>query len=152
MPNVEFKAYYGFSNMLKLGKKDHVDAIQQMFNERPWATMVGSVDQTKLIEELAQAKVWLYPTNFAETFCISALEAVCSKVYPVVRHFGALPHTLTGLPGALIQRDCLGEDIRFYAERVIDALKTEKWKEMDVSPERFSWQSVALEWVEIMGL
>ena len=152
MPDVEFKSYYGFSNMLKLGKKDHVDAIQQMFNERPWATMVGNVDQSKLIQELAQAKVWLYPTSFSETFCISALEAVCSKVYPVVRHFGALPHTLKGLPAAIIQRDCLGEDVRYYAERVIDALKTDKWKDMNVSPEPFSWERLAIEWRDLMGL
>jgi hypothetical protein len=66
--------------------------------------------------------------------------------------FWGLPHTLNGLPGALIQRDCLGEDVRYYAERVIDALKTEKWKEVNVSPEKFSWESVAREWVEIMGL
>lgn len=153
MPHVEFKAYYGFSNMLKLGKKDHVDMIQQMFNSRPWATMVGNVDQQQLVAELAQAKAWLYPTNFSETFCISALEAVSSKVWPVVRNFGALPHTLKGLPGDLVDRDCVTfADKTYYAERVIDALKNNKWQAMNVNPEQFSWSGVASEWAQIMGL
>ena len=153
MPNVEFRAYYGFDNMIKLNKHSEVGHLKRMLDSRPWAKMVGNIDQASLTKELAEAKVWLYPTNFMETFCISALEAVCSKVYPVVRKYGALPYTMKDLPGEIIDRDCVSfDDKRYYAERVIDALKKEKWKEMRVSPEQFSWRSVAAEWVEIMSL
>lgn len=153
MPHVQFKVYYGYDNMLKLGKKDQVDFFQQMFNARPWATMVGNVEQQKLIEELSEAKAWLYPTNFLETHCISALEAVHSQVWPVVRSYGALPHTLKNLPGELIERDCVTHDDKaYYAERVISALRENKWQTMNEGIEKHSWESVGKEWVEIMNL
>ena len=119
------------------------------FLEFTWSFM----HQQKPIEELAQAKVWLYPTSFMETFCISALEAVHSQVYPVVRSYGALPHTLKGLPGDLIERDCVShEDKAYYAERVIAALREEKWSTMNESIEKHSWETVCQEWISVMNL
>lgn len=153
MPEVKFKAYYGFDNMLKLGKTDHVFAIQQMFNERPWAEMCGNQTQSRLTEELSKAKVWLYPTNFLETFAITAIEMALSQVYPVVREFGALPNTLSGIPSDVISRDCESPgDREYYAERVIAAIREEKWKQLHVDPTPYSWHSVAREWVKLFHL
>lgn len=140
--------------MLKMGKQKEVDFFQGLFNTRPWATMVGNVDQSTLINELAQAKVWLYPTNFLETFAISALEAVFSKVFPVVRSYGALPYTLAPFSGVdLIERDCASfDDKQFYAERTIAALRENKWQNLQGDLQKFSWESVAADWVREMGL
>lgn len=153
VPDVQFKAYYGFENMVKAGKMKEVQDLQQMFNERPWAVMVGNVNQTKLTQELLKAKVWLYPTNFFETFAISALECAISKVYPVVRKWGALPNTLDGIPSDIIDRDCqtIG-DYEYWAERTVAALREEKWKELRVSALKYSWASVSQEWVKLMDL
>lgn len=154
IPEVEFKIYYGFSNMLKMGKQKEVDFFQQMINARPYATMVGNVDQQRLIQELSEAKVWLYPTNFLETYAISALEAVYSRVYPVVRSYGALPYTLGQFPNVdLIERDCVShDDKQFYAERVIAALREDKWRNVQADPQKSSWEGVAADWVRLMGL
>lgn len=153
MPDVKFKAYYGFDNMMKAGRSEEAYALQQMFNERPWAEMVGNITQDKLTGELLKAKVWLYPTNFLETFGITAIEMAVSQVYPVVRSYGALPDTLKDEPCDLINRPCeTPDDIAYYAERTIAALREEKWQLMRSSPEKYSWEAVAHSWVKFMGL
>lgn len=153
MPEVEFRAFYGFENMTKAGHHQHVSHLQQMFNERPWATMVGNINQYELTQELCRAKVWLYPTNFNETFCITALECALSKVYPVVRSYGALPDTLSNIPSDIISRNCeTPSDIEYYAERTIAALKEEKWQLLRESPLKHSWQVLAAEWIQLMNL
>lgn len=153
IPDVEFKAFYGFDNMMKAGKSEQVYYFQSLFNQRPWATMVGNVAQDRLIDELLEAKVWLYPTNFLETFCITALECALSGVYPVVRRHGALPHTLKNIPCDLIDRDCeTVADVRYYAERVVAAIKEDKWKSLNLLSGGYSWESVAKEWSVFMNL
>lgn len=153
VPDVEFRAFYGFENLTKLKRFDVVNHLQQMLNERPWATMKGNITQADLTQEMLRAKVWLYPTNFLETSCIVAMESAISRVYPVVRKFGALPYTLEGVPADIIDRDCVSPgDIAYYAERTIAALKEEKWQTMRVVPEDYSWSKVAASWVQLMGL
>lgn len=153
IPDATLHAYYGMENLLKLGHMELVKSIQQMINERPWITFHGNVNQATLTTEMLKAKTWLYPTNFNETFCISAIECLSSKVYPVVRKYGALPHTLAGFPADIIDRDCESQsDIVYYAEKVIESLREDKWRQINVDPAQFSWRSVAIDWVELLGL
>lgn len=154
IPQATLDVYYGFDNMVKIGKQSEVDMFMKLIAERPWITLRGNVEQRELIRQLCKASVWLYPTNFNETFCISALEAVFSGVWPVVRAYGALPDTLRGLPGTILDRDCITEeDIQAYADATISAMT--RPMDMTLSSElitKHSWTEVAREWVELMRL
>lgn len=153
LPHSELHAYYGFDNMIKMGRHDQVKDLQAMCLDRSWVHFHGNTPHDLLINELRKASVWLYPTWFAETFCISALEAALSKVYPVVRKWGALPDTLRGISCDLLDLPCETKEQReSYAERVVLAIKEEKWRSVSADPLTLSWKSVATEWIEYLGL
>lgn len=157
IPQAELHAFYGFTGMRNAGRHKEVESLEAMIKERPWVKFHGNIDQTRLTTEFKSAAIWLYPTNFLETFCITAIEALCAGVYPVVRNFGALPHTLGPAKAEgmafILERDCVSDDdVKHYAAAVIGAIKAEKWKDVQVDPERYSWESVAREWVELFGL
>lgn len=155
--DAELHCYYGFDNMIKMGKTAHVEAIQSMIKERSFVKFVGNIPQCELVGEMALAKVWLYPTNFLETFCITAIEALCCKAHPVVRAYGALEDTLAFESkikmADVINSDCeTKEEIKLYSEAVINSIYSRAWQRVEVDKEKHSWQSVAKEWVEFMGL
>lgn len=155
--DAELHCYYGFEGMLSAGKQAEVQALEQMIKERPWVHMHGNIKQSELTQEFHTATVWLYPTNFLETFCITALEALCAQVYPVVRKYGALPDTLRkadekGMADILDIDPTTPIGMEVFATAVVDALKGEAWRRITVIPEDLSWESVAREWIQLFGL
>lgn len=54
----------------------------------------GRVPQAQMQAELAQVSMWLYPTYFCETSCITALEMQAAGVVPVTSRLAALTETL----------------------------------------------------------
>lgn len=146
-PNIHFHVFYGTDNMRKIGKIKEAEAFEKLMSDRPWVTNHGNLPQGELTKHYQDAAVWLYPTNFMETFCISAIEAVLCGVYPVVRKYGALPDTLRGIPSTIVGQDCVTvEDVKVWAEAVEEAIEQQRWNELHLSPERYSWKSVAEEW------
>ncbi len=144
--DLELHTFYGFDNMLKLGLHKQVADMQAELAKYPWVKLHGNVQQNELVNHLASAKAWLYPTDFLETYCITALEMLACRVRPVVRAWGALPHTLKDLPCAMIDRDCASdEDRTHWAEQLLLALDV---NQPVVDMERFSWESVARDWLQ----
>lgn len=157
MPEARLHVYYGFDNMRKMGMGGQADELERMMRARDYVVFHGNLPQEKLAAEFQSACVWLYPTNFLETYCITAIEALCSGVYPVVRKWGGLQNTLhraavTGM-ATVIDRDCeTDEDVALYATSVWEALSTKAWERVRVNPQDFSWQSVAEQWVRALRL
>lgn len=156
-PKAKLHIYYGFDNMFKNGMGHEAKRLQGMVDERTYVVQHGNLTQKELARELASASVWLYPTNFMETFCITALEMLASRVYPVVRKWGALENTLfeAGRDGMadLIERDCVtAEDVSVYAGAVVEAIEKMKFTNIQFNASQYSWESVAAEWVNFMGL
>jgi glycosyltransferase involved in cell wall biosynthesis len=155
-PWATLHVYYGFDNMLKMKLDDAVNRMRKLIEDRPYVKFHGNIRQTELVKEMATAEVWLYPTNFLETFCITALEALACKAFPIVRAWGGLKDTLNNAMKGLcvaIESDCETEqEIKLYATRTSVALKEEYWKLIQFDLAAHSWRSVAEEWVKILGL
>lgn len=151
IPDATLHVYYGFDNMIKMGKLPEATKLEVMMAERPYIRMRGNLEQGRLAKELCEAEVWLYPTNFDETFAISALEAATSWVYPVVRNKGALPNTLENVPSSILAYDA---DDAAYVKEVVASLQFKRWELVRdlYKPEQTSWMNIALEWRDIMGL
>jgi len=140
--------------MIKNGRQSEVDALKKLIAERPYIKFHGNLEQKELAQELGKACVWLYPTNFLETFCITALEMQASKVYSIVRKWGALPERFTNEANAkIIDSDCETiSEVQKYAKAVVHALNDKSWRHNSFKIEDHSWGKVALEWIERFSL
>ena len=101
-PEAELHVYYGLDTWEKMiaTARDAVGAAQvQVFRTR-LANMAGQgvvfhgrVGQAELAGAWLRASAWLYPTNFCETSCITAMEAQAAGVPCVCTRLAALPET-----------------------------------------------------------
>jgi glycosyltransferase involved in cell wall biosynthesis len=53
----------------------------------------GRVGQSELAQAFLESSLWVYPTHFEETSCITAMEAQAAAAYPITSAVGALPET-----------------------------------------------------------
>lgn len=67
-------------------------------------TVHGWVDKAELAVAWKRAHIWLYPCTFAETFCLTALEAAASGTFVVTNDLAALQYTV-GDRGLVIKGD-----------------------------------------------
>ena len=69
---------------------------------------LGKLNPTQLYAEMSTAEYWLYPTNWPETSCITAMEMLMSEVICLYYPVAGLTHTMNGCgiqiaPGSEIQ-------------------------------------------------
>jgi len=158
--NIQLHVYYGFDVMDKHNIKttaigQSVDELRDLVYNTDFVVYHGNVEQRQLAKDMMKSSVWLYPTWFMETFCITAIECLQARCFPLARAVGGLKDTLKSADdrkmAKLVSRDCItDEDIEFWADELIDALKNEKWR--DIIPELFdhSWASVTDDLIGIM--
>jgi glycosyltransferase involved in cell wall biosynthesis len=157
IPNLELHLFYSTSNMRKAGLEAEANRYDRMASSEPWIHSHGMVDKKTLIAHFKDAAVWLYPTDFLETFCITALEALCSGTYPLVRAIGALPYTLGDAEAAgmckLMDRDALcPEDYEIWANELVSSIMEERWRLVNVDPDQYSWENVTKDFIKAMNL
>lgn len=159
IPEATLHAFYGFDNMKKYGLADHAELLERMIKERPWVTMHGNVRQDVLRDEFLKSDVWLYMSEhvtgpFCETSCITAMEALLTKTYPVVRKIGALKDTLFDADerGMCDLHDIDPRGYRKWADITIAAIKEKRWQNMSFNPDKYSWLSIAREWQQRYSL
>jgi glycosyltransferase involved in cell wall biosynthesis len=160
-PEAELHVYYGFNTAEKqvaaIGRKS--DLLMLEFQKHRLAEMAdfgvvshGRVGQRELAKAFLESSLWLYPTNFHETSCITAMEAQAAGAFAITSRLAALPETLK--MGHLIEPP---NTTAKYEAEFLDAIK---WfieaREHDVYPNfrlnrrwalrDLSWQEVASEW------
>jgi glycosyltransferase involved in cell wall biosynthesis/tetratricopeptide (TPR) repeat protein len=146
--DLKLHCFYGTANMRKMGLNDWADQIEAKINENDFVTYHGMVTKADLMQHFKESAVWLYPADFIETYCITAIEALCAGVWPIVRDMGALKYTMK----EAIKKDMCDvlhvevKDERstdIWADALVAAVKERKWRRVDVSPEDYSWEKVA---------
>lgn len=147
--DLELHLFYGFDNMRKSGMGAVADKFEAMIEEnKAFVKYHGNVDKQTLINHFMESAVWLYPANFIETFCITALEALASKCYPMVRRMGALNNTLHDAETKghcwITETDCnTEEEVDYWAENLVNAIVENRWKDVTLDIEKHSWKSVS---------
>lgn len=150
---LELHIAYGFENMIAMGKNAEAQKFKDLIAKYPWVKNHGLLKTEQLADVLSDAVLWIYPTNFDETFCCTALEMICSGVYPIVHNRGALPDTLHPF---LVKRMglCLPDDVQnpvLYGNHIVESIKQRAWKKVGISKqerEALGWKTVAAEWLK----
>jgi len=95
-----------FANLESTNAKGNNKFLQDTVESLSYVTLRERVDQVEIAHEYSISDVWLYPTDFTETYCITALEAQAAGLLCVCTGVSSLPEIVgkRGIVG--------GEDIR----------------------------------------
>lgn len=115
----ELHIAYGFATIDKMiesgrpGMAEFKQAVLDKIAETPQVVNRGRLPQDELATLYSESWLWLYPTNFLEVSCISAMEAMAAGAVPVTSAAGALKETidtagvvLPGQPHSFPWQDC----------------------------------------------
>jgi predicted O-methyltransferase YrrM/tetratricopeptide (TPR) repeat protein len=85
------------------------DLLDNMTDSKYGIHYHGWVGKKELAEAWLTSDIWFYPCTFAETFCLTALEAASSKTFVVTNDLAALQNTV-GNRGLIIKGDPTRDD------------------------------------------
>lgn len=157
VPDAELHIYYGWNNFDKFAARFPQlvavkQKIQELFLNSKNVVQHGRIPQDQLAREMQEATIWLYPTHFTETYCITAVEAQLAGALPVTNHLAGLAETVKS--GIVLEGDVHDKNVQLkYAQMVIDLLKMpaeERDKLHKATRENApaqSWSTVAGEWI-----
>lgn len=155
--DLKLHCFYGFENMRKAGQHEWADRIEAKILDNPFVISHGLVTKRVLMKHFKEAAVWLYPNDFIESFCITAIEALCAGTWPIVRDMGALKYTLKeaiekGMCDLLTVEVIDDASIGLWANTLVEAILEKKWERVKVEPENYSWEKVADLFIKEMAL
>jgi glycosyltransferase involved in cell wall biosynthesis len=105
----ELHIFYGWQSFDKaiLSGAVHLlalkDEVERLLNQ-PGIFWRGRLPQDELAKEFAASEIWAFPSDFLETGCITAMEAMASGLIPVTSYAGAIPEVV-GHAGMLTTGD-----------------------------------------------
>lgn len=155
IPDAELHVFYGWNTFVEASKNSPavMQWVEVMKDKMKQEGIVnhGRVDQNTLAEEMLKSTVWLYPTEFFEIHCITALEMQAARVYPVTTGFAALAETqksgvkIKGDPKSPEWREKFVNEVQVAVENP-SILK----KELDTGEayaNECSWDNVVISWL-----
>lgn len=154
--DLRLKITYGFDNIDKLIEKNPNSYMKGLKNEileladQPGVEWLGRVNQPDLYRLWFSAGIWVYQTNFAETSCISCMEAQAMGAIPIFSPIYAQGENIgygIDIPGNC---DDALTNARFAAEIVRLALNPEL-QEM-VRTEMMPWARNRYDWEKMVDL
>jgi len=159
VPDAELHIYHGF-DVLEIAAKGkpeeqkRLEYIKSMINSSPNVFFHGRLKSSKdLAREQLSAGVWTYPNTFAETFCLTAIEAQSAGLFTVTSDLAALKETV-GTYGVLISGDPYSKE---YQEKLIEeTVKALNRKDDDFRLKlqqrgrSFTWNVVAEQWLNLI--
>lgn len=166
IPELELHIYYGFDNW-QASVRQKGDAAQKKKMEEIKAAMNksgvvyhGRIGQKELAKEFLRASLWAYPSDFEESFGITALEVQRAGVPVVASNYAGL-RTTVGDSGILIGSGNKGESYtKEYREEFVakclevlqDNTVWKYWSEKGfANTEKYSWDNVAKQWKELFN-
>ena len=126
--------------------KDMIENVQSM----PYVVLHGRIPHTKVIEELEKADAWIHiPSQFCETYCISALEAQRAGCICFISDVGCLVNTV-GERGVVLRGDNNRANVivNTLKDEALVKKKRQMMKEWSIKQ---TWAGRAEKWKDIFG-
>lgn len=152
VPDAELHLYYGFDNWKKGAANDSaqlalIGRLEKQIDSLGSQGVVyhGRVNQEELALAYLTAGVWVYPTWFSETSCISAMEAQAAGCHLITSPIAALTETCQ-VNTTFIEGEWTSKE---YQDNFIKAtVKAIKHKAKAKAPD-FSLDALAAEWEQM---
>jgi glycosyltransferase involved in cell wall biosynthesis len=156
IPTAELHIAYGWDMFLKgyannpemMKWKDKIEKLM----EQSGITHHGRVSKSKLDEITANCDLWVYPTHFQETNCITALRSQSLGCVPVTMNLAALQDTV--FSGIKIDGDIEDQETKDLYLKELTALAKdpkrlaeEKVKAIE-GAKAYSWDKISTEWTK----
>ena len=139
------------------GRSEHItqkdkEKVEILNKENKFIYLQPRVSQEQLVKELRQSDVWLYPTCFEETYCISAVEAMASECLVVTFAYAALNEIVKDR-GVVVE--LTSENMEIANSQLFDKMCNvldNPSEKMDIIDRGYNWAmkqdfySLALEW------
>ncbi len=161
-PDASLHIYYGFDNWNKsIDQTDNAekrlqrDTIYKLM-EQEGVYYHGRVNQHELARAFEESDIWLYPTQFTETYCITALEAQMSGTLCICSDLAGLCSTVADR-GILIQKDAWSPDYEAHIIALLcDIQSHPERKQVMIQRARQwareqSWDNIAAQWAAIFS-
>ncbi len=120
-------------------------------------TLTGRLSKTQLAEEQLSSSLWLYPTGFYETFCLTGLEMAAAGTPGITTNIGALATTICKESNILIDDNPYGESYKKdFIYSAVELMKNEdlrkQYSEKCISyfNEQPTWENIAEQWENII--
>ena len=117
---------------------------------------IGPVGQSRLANELTGATALAFPSTFAETSCITVIEAMAVGAAVITTALGALPETTGGFCHPMEPQTDKAKLAEDFAAKTIEALRdmrrdpaaetARRGERMKYVREKYSWPARAKEW------
>lgn len=157
VPEAKLDIAYGWNNIDR--DKGQVPELQKLRDEltplleQDFVTHHNRVSHSKVADLMKESMLYVYPTEFSETNCISSMKSQMAGAYVLTTtNSGGLPERLIfgeAMPFNDIYTNT--EAKRKFAERIVELLsnypvktKTQKKKMLD----NFTWEFTARRWVD----
>lgn len=159
-PEATLEIYYGWQSWVAFQGEDNLyhricKQLEDLSDQG--VTEHGRVSHAELQKAMEASDVWLYPTEFKEIHCITALKQNLAGNKIVCTDVAALKET-SGPNATLIETDRLYSDEysqNKFIEAAIDALQnplTDEQKKTQIDwAKQFTWDKVAEQWLEVIN-
>lgn len=119
------------------------------------AMFYGRTPRAAVQEAFEQAHIFVYPSVFEETFCLSLAEGMSAGCLPVYSSFGAVPEISGGrgfMYGAPTDHE---EHAKLFAKNLDEAIQlvlSGNWdptEQIEYINNKYSWDAIAQQWAQL---
>ena len=100
-PNIILDVYSSCQVYGDAFKKQQDEQFQPLYDQAkqlPNVNYIGYKPNEYILEHMNEYDMYVYPSVFEETFCVSAMEALAAGVHVITNNFGALYETCAEWP------------------------------------------------------
>lgn len=153
-PKLNLHIFYGFENWQKaIKQRDNAEEKSLMENilklmKQDGVVNHGRVPQDKLALEQMKSSLWVYPSSFTETFCLTGVQAMAAGAIPITTNIAALQTTIPVKAGIKISTfdECIETTIKLLE----NPQKQTPYRDYGMEyAKKFNWNAISSQWEEI---
>ena len=156
IPEARLRVFSSMATYQVPSDKDTYGILYELCRALPGVEYIGALPQRDLANALSGVAALSYPSTFAETSCISVMEAMASGAMILSTELGALPETAHGFGQLLPLKGNRLDIAGAYAAMVIDALEGARAQPQETAAKlndqvqfvraHYTWAARAREW------